>query len=97
MNSKRVDFKLPTDHQYRITPYWLLGFIEAEGSFFIKSKELGLIFNISQVFIDIHLLEAIQKFLQELVHPELNEFDKANNYVRLVTSKNELVIKNYVK
>ena len=27
MNNKRTDFKLPVGHKYRITPYWLLGFI----------------------------------------------------------------------
>lgn len=90
INSKRTDYKLPAYHQYRITPYWLLGFIEAEGSFFIKSKELSLIFNINQAFIDLDLLEGIQKFLQKLGGPELNKLDKANNGVRLVISKNEL-------
>lgn len=53
INSKRTDYKLPAYHKYRITTYWLLGFIEAEGSFFIKSKELSLIFNISQAFINL--------------------------------------------
>lgn len=90
MNSKRTDYKLPAHHQYRITPYWLLGFGKAEGSFFIKSKELSLIFNISQAFIDLYLLDAIQKFLQKLVYSGSNKLNKANHWVRLVTSKNEL-------
>ncbi len=100
INSKRTDYIFPAHHKYRITPYWLLGFIEAEGSFFIKSKELSLIFNISQAFTDLGLMEAIQKFIQNLVapfeensRPELNKLNKANSYVRLVTSKNELGIK----
>jgi hypothetical protein len=90
VNSKRTDYKLPANHEYRITNYWLLGFIEADGSFFIKSKELSLIFNISQSFVDSGLLKAIQVFLLQLKDPELNQFDKANLRVRFVTSKGEL-------
>jgi len=89
VNSKRTDYKLPANHEYRITNYWLLGFIEADGSFFIKSKELSLIFNISQSFVDSGLLKAIQVFLLQLGDPGLNKLDKANPRVRLVTSKEE--------
>lgn len=32
MNTKRADFYLPFYH-YRITPYWLLGFVEGDGWF----------------------------------------------------------------
>ena len=28
-NKKRTNFTMPTDHKINITPYWLLGFIEA--------------------------------------------------------------------
>jgi len=89
INSKRTDYKLPANHEYRITNYWLLGFIEAESSFCIKSKELSLIFNISQSFVDSELLKAIQAFLLELGDPGSNKLDKANLDVRLVTSKEE--------
>jgi F0F1-type ATP synthase membrane subunit c/vacuolar-type H+-ATPase subunit K len=30
---KRSDFKQPENHRINITPYWLLGFVEAEGYF----------------------------------------------------------------
>ena len=89
MNSKRTDYRLPANHEYKITTYWLLGFIEADGSFFIKSKELSLIFNISQSFVDSGLLKTIQAFLLELGDPGLNKLDKANPGVRLGTSKEE--------
>lgn len=32
MNKKRNNFELPTFHEIKITPYWLLGFIEGQGS-----------------------------------------------------------------
>ena len=90
INSKRTDYKLPVDHEYRITPYWLLGFIEADGSFFIKSKELSLIFNISQSLVDLDLMKSIRRFLLQLWDVGLDKFDNANPRVRLVTSKEEL-------
>lgn len=35
-NTSRTDFSMPSDHQVKITPYWLLGLIEAEGSFYLR-------------------------------------------------------------
>ena len=34
-NQKRTNFTMPIEHKISITPYWLLGFIEGEGSFSI--------------------------------------------------------------
>jgi hypothetical protein len=34
MNSNRTNFNFPSDHKVLISDYWLLGFIEGEGSFF---------------------------------------------------------------
>jgi hypothetical protein len=39
MNSKRTTFELPDDHKINITPNWLLGFIEGDGSFNIIKKD----------------------------------------------------------
>ena len=33
MNSNRTNFDMPSHHHIKITTYWLLGFIEGEGSF----------------------------------------------------------------
>jgi len=38
MNRGRTNFSMPIEHSYRITPYWLLGFVEGDGSFFIRRK-----------------------------------------------------------
>ena len=40
MNSKRSDFEMPNSHQVLITDYWLLGFVEGEGSFTLVKKKL---------------------------------------------------------
>jgi hypothetical protein len=43
MNNKRSVFTLP-NNQIKITNYWLLGFIEAEGSFYLRRNTLTPVF-----------------------------------------------------
>ena len=43
MNFKRLNFEMPTDHNINITPYWLLGYIEGESSFFCVSPLLRVL------------------------------------------------------
>jgi len=63
MNKQRTWFQLPPDsHKYLITPYWLLGFVEGEGSFSIHPRDLVLTFSITQSIIDLSLMEAIKYF-----------------------------------
>jgi len=38
-NKNRTNFIMPAEHQINITPYWFLGFCEAEGSFSIGKSE----------------------------------------------------------
>lgn len=42
MNVLRTDFTMPESHQLRITPNWVLGFTEGEGSFSKKKACLSL-------------------------------------------------------
>lgn len=49
MNTLRTNFVLPDSHKIIITPYWLLGLIEGDGSFSVStSKSFPLRFNIVQ-------------------------------------------------
>lgn len=68
MNSNRIDFKQPEDHSIKISPYWLLGFVEGEGYFsvIIRKTEIALEFGISQASCDVDVLKAIQNFLLDL-------------------------------
>ena len=67
MNFKRTNYILPDAHKILITPYWLLGFTEGDGSFSISNiKGFPLRFNIVQVITEIKVLEAIRIFLLEL-------------------------------
>ena len=63
MNKNRVDFKQPQNHRINITPYWLLGFVEAEGSFSVSLKTTRLVFDIGQTVSEVDVLKAIQKFI----------------------------------
>lgn len=62
MNSTRINFEMPKGHQPRITPYWLLGFVEGEASFNVI-KGFNLTFSIAQSSIDSVLMEAIKSYL----------------------------------
>lgn len=64
MNSKRTNFILPETHSIKITPYWLLAFVEGEGSFHVeKNNYFRLTFNITQVTVDLAVLESIREFI----------------------------------
>ena len=67
MNSLRTNFILPLTHKILITPYFLLGFIEGDGSFSVSTlKSFPLRFNIVPSITEKNVLEAIKLFLLEL-------------------------------
>ncbi len=50
MNTLRTNFVLPNSHKILITPYWLLWFIEGDGSFSVSTlNSFPLRFNITPV------------------------------------------------
>ena len=60
MNKSRFYFEMAKDKQIIITPYWLLGFVEGEGSFYAENKyNFVLGFAITQQAIDLALMEKI--------------------------------------
>jgi hypothetical protein len=63
MNKKRTCYKQPVDHRIEITPYWLLGFVEAEGYFSVATSSHRLEFGIGQTLSELSVLEAIKKLL----------------------------------
>jgi hypothetical protein len=96
MNSKRIYFQLPESHQYRITPYWFLGFVEGEGSFFIKTKDLKLTFNIGQADIDLALMKEIKDFLKDLPGAEKYGKEKSSLVNFSISQKTKDQHKNFV-
>ena len=66
MNLSRTEFDstLPSPH---ITPNWLLGFVEGEGSFFVKKgKNFPIGFSIGQSSSELALLQKIREFILAL-------------------------------
>jgi LAGLIDADG endonuclease len=64
MNTNRVDFSYPLEHKIVITPSWLLGFVEAEGSFYV-TKLLEPAFAIALNEKESALIQRIKEFLIE--------------------------------
>lgn len=63
MNLKRTEYSLPLNH-IRITAYWLLGFIEGEGSFHLRRNSLTPTFSLALTESQKPVLEAIISFLK---------------------------------
>lgn len=64
MNSNRTNFNFPSDHKIVISDYWLLGFIEGEGSFYLERKDLRANFSIGLAEIQLPVIEKIKEFLE---------------------------------
>lgn len=88
MNNKRSNFILPDNH-IKITPYWLLGLIEGEGSFYLRRNSLTPTFSLTLTQIQQPVIEAIIKILKNLLDPY--SLIKANNtklfYLEIEKSK----------
>lgn len=65
MNFQRTDFNLKSEHKFNITPNWLLGFSEGDGSFYFEAQKNALVFAIKQKG-NLELLNAIKDFLLNL-------------------------------
>ena len=63
MNTKRLDFNMPTEHKIRVTKSWLLGFIEGEGSFHLWRKDFVAVFDLVLTERQLPILEKIKEFL----------------------------------
>lgn len=63
INTKRTDFNMPAGHQIEITPYWLLGLIEAEGSFYLRRDPIRPGFQILLTSAQEPLLLKIREYL----------------------------------
>ena len=71
MNSGRTIFKYDTTGpQIIINPHWFIGFIEAEGTFGIKTGS-SLYFQVAQKITSHDCLDAIKTFLTELCNSEI--------------------------
>lgn len=69
MNNKRSDYEWPSEikREFKFSNYWLLGFVEGDASFSIRSKgNFSLVFNISQSSRDLALMTELKNYLNSL-------------------------------
>jgi hypothetical protein len=94
MNSKRTCFSNPVG-DIRVTGSWLLGFVEGEGSFFVRktAPNYSVGFSIGQTESEFKVLEAIRDFLLELpgkyktTRETSSTARKNSNFVGIYTDK----------
>lgn len=67
MNTKRVNFKFPSNHTVRITPYWLLGLIEGSFSFSLSKNIMQITFYLSLTAAQAPLINEIKYMLDSLL------------------------------
>ena len=64
MNSGRTEYNYSLIPKIVVNPFWLLGFIEGEGTFGFKN--LSPFFQVGQNVISLYVLEAIANYLQSI-------------------------------
>ena len=64
MNSNRILFDRPENSKIVITKTWLLGFIEGDGSFFLRRDNLTPVFSLVNTAVQLPLLLKIKEFLE---------------------------------
>lgn len=69
-NKKRTTFTMPKDHKINITPYYLLGLIEGEGSFTFANGRIR--FSLTMTETQKPLIEAVKSFIDSLAPYPLN-------------------------
>lgn len=65
MNNSRTNYIFPAEHQIRITSYWLLGFVEGEGSFNVSRKKMEPAFVVALNDKEFPVIRKIREFLLE--------------------------------
>jgi hypothetical protein len=88
MNTNRVNFDRPQNSPNIITKNWLLGFIEGDGSFFIRRDNLTPIFAIEVTGVQLPVLVQIKEFLENsLGFDKYSLFKLKNSSILAVTTK----------
>lgn len=88
MNTNRINFDRPAGSPIIITKNWLLGFIEGDGSFFIRRSNLSPNFSIEITGTQLPVLLQIKEFLENsLGFDKYSLFKLKNSSIIAVTTK----------
>jgi hypothetical protein len=64
MNTNRIIFERPENSKIVITKSWLLGFIEGDGSFFLRRDNLTPVFSLENTAVQLPVMLKIKEFLE---------------------------------
>lgn len=89
MNTNRVNFYRLDNSKIVITKYWLLGFLEGDGSFFVRRDNLMPVFYIEITGVQLDVLVKIKEFLERSLGFDRYSLYKIKNssYIRVTTVK----------
>lgn len=96
MNRKKTSFVQNPLHKIYITPYWLLGFIEGEGSFWVSKTNLVQAFELGITLSEKPVMIAIYNYLINLIPQALNDKNKLKNSIKLRTRPSTGINRNPV-
>lgn len=94
MNTKRTDWT--SNHEINITPYWLLGFVEGDGSWNVNKQNFLLSFSIAQSSKDLKLMEAIKNYFNNL-NSYFNDVVNLGFYKSKTGNKSDMINLNVTK
>lgn len=99
MNSNRIDFNFPSEYKIVICRYWLLGFIEAEGSFHLDRSKFQPIFNLSLTKVQLPVVEKIKEYLENNLGFDKYSIFKLKNSsaIAIIESKRKNNFKSEIK
>ena len=83
MNRKKTSFVQNYQHKIQINPYWLLGFIEGEGSFWVSKTNLIQAFELGIILSEKPLMIEISNYLKNLIPQDLNCKNNLKNSIKL--------------
>ena len=94
MNTKRVNFKMPLTHTIRVTPYWLLGFIEGEGCFsLVDVKDIGISFSLALTSVQYPLIYEVKNFLDSYGIKDVN-LKASPQYLNIISQRTSIYAKD---
>ena len=79
MNTNRVNFDRPENSNIVVTKWWLLGFVEGDGSFFMRRDTFTPVFSIELGGVNLDILVKIKEFLEKSLGFNLYSLYKLKN------------------